>query len=84
VSSKTIDSDRTHLATRATSQDGTVNRMLELADVAAGRGDYANALRLLRRLDSMGHQLDLVHEKRRERWRSRLEAQHIGPSQWFG
>jgi hypothetical protein len=84
VSSKTIDTELAERATRAPSQDRTVARMLDSAEAAAATGDYANALEWLRRLDAMGHQLEPVYEKRRERWRSKMEAHRVGPSQWFG
>jgi hypothetical protein len=58
--------------------------MLERADAAAARRDYGDALASLRILEGLGHELDPVYEKRREGWRSQMEARRVGCSQWFG
>ncbi|HET6870429.1 MAG TPA: hypothetical protein VFH80_31235 [Solirubrobacteraceae bacterium] len=58
--------------------------MLELADAAAARGDYADALAWLGGADAIGDGLDPVYEGRRARWQLNVETDRVGPSQWFG
>jgi hypothetical protein len=65
-------------------QPRTVARLLERADGAAARRDYADALAWLDRVDALGHELDPVYEERREGWRVRAEIGRVGSSQWFG
>jgi hypothetical protein len=84
VSGEMDDTDRANGAERAPKSNGPVARLLELADAAAARGDYADAVAWLRRLEGSGHQLDLVYEERRERWQSKAEPRRVGCSQWFG
>jgi len=84
VSTKVVDTDRSKVATRVRRQDRAVDRTLELADAAAARGDYVDALARLSTLDAIGYQLDPVYEKRRAAWRSRVETRQVGCSQWFG
>lgn len=84
MSSEVIDADRTNLAPGGPRQDSAVARMLERADAAAARGDYAEALASLRRVDAIGHGLDPVYEDRRKQWRLKVETRRVGSSQWFG
>lgn len=84
MSSEVLDADRTNLAQGDLTHGRAVARMLERADAAAARGDYADALVWLGRADALGDGLDPVYEGRRARWRLKEEACRVGPSQWFG
>lgn len=85
VKREATDADRTKMATRSQArQDHAVSRTLELADAAAARGDYVDALAWLGTLEAIGHQLDSVYENRCARWRLEVEAGRAGCSQWFG
>ena len=85
VKGEATDTDRTNMATRSRArQDHAISRALELADAAAARGDYVNALAWLGTLEAIGHQLDSVYENRCARWRLEVEAGRAGCSQWFG
>lgn len=60
-------------------------RLVERADAAASRGDYADALAWLGTVDAIGDGLDPAYEDRRHVWRLRLETGgRAGASQWFG
>lgn len=84
MSSEVLDADRTNLAQGDLTHSRAVARMLERADAAAARADYADALVWLGRADALGDGLDPVYESRRARWRLKEEACRVGPSQWFG
>ena len=85
VKGEATDADRTNVATRSRArQDHAISRALELADAAAARGDYVDALAWLGTLEAIGHQLDSVYENRCARWRLEVEAGRAGCSQWFG
>jgi hypothetical protein len=68
----------------ATRHDGGVARLLRLADAAAARGNYSDALAWLRALEAMGHELDSIYESKREGWRLKVESSRGQCSQWFG
>ena len=85
VKGEATDADRTNVAMRSRArQDHAISRALELADAAAARGDYVDALAWLGTLEAIGHQLDSVYENRCARWRLEVEAGRAGCSQWFG
>jgi hypothetical protein len=84
VSTNVVDTDRSKLGTRPPRPDRAVFRMLELADAAAARGDYADALDWLARVDASGDRLDPLYEGWRREWRSKVESRRVGSSQWFG
>jgi hypothetical protein len=84
VGSEVIDADRRNAAPGAPRPNNAVARMLARADAAAARGDYADALAWLRRVDATGSRLDPVYADRREEWRSKAETGRVGCSQWFG
>jgi hypothetical protein len=84
VSTNLTETDRTEVTPRAARQDRSAVRMLGLANAAADRGDYGDALAWLGKLDEMGHRLDPVYEGRRVGWRLRTETGRVGSSQWFG
>ena len=77
--------ERTSMATLSRArQDRAISRTLALADAAAARGNYVDAVDWLTSLEATGHQLDSVFENRRARWRLEGETAHVGCSQWFG
>jgi hypothetical protein len=85
VNGEATHQDRTNMATRSQArQDHAVSRTLELADAAAARGDYVDAIAWLGTLEARGHQLESVYENRCARWRLEVEAGRAGCSQWFG
>jgi hypothetical protein len=85
VKGEATAADRTNVASRSRArQDHAISRTLELADAAAARGDYVDALAWLGTLEAIGHQLDSVYENRCARWRLEVEAGRAGCSQWFG
>ena len=57
---------------------------IRLADAAAKRGEYAEALDLLLTLEATGYQLEPGYEYKRARWRLKVKGGRIGYSQWFG
>ena len=59
-------------------------RTLELADAAAKRRDYAEALGWLDTLEANGYQLEPAYEYKRARWRLKLKGGRTESSQWFG
>ncbi|HSO98626.1 MAG TPA: hypothetical protein VLP43_06720 [Solirubrobacteraceae bacterium] len=61
-----------------------VPRALELADAAAERGQYAEALGWLQTLEASRHQLDAAYADKRVRWRLKVEEDRTECSQWFG
>jgi hypothetical protein len=73
---------QTHTAARKR-RDAAL-RLLELADTAAERGEHAEALAWLQTLEASGHRLDPTYERKRARWRLKLEDDRTGCSQWFG
>lgn len=80
------DGPRTVAHTRAgvhTARDA-VSGVLGLADAAAKRGEYAEALDLLQTLEATGYQLEPGYEYKRARWRLKVKGGRIGYSQWFG
>jgi hypothetical protein len=83
MNSGVIGADRAERSRRDLRHERAVARMLKSADAAAARGDYADALDWLRKLDALGHQLDPAYESKREGWRLR-EPGRVGSSQWFG
>lgn len=64
--------------------EGAVGHMLALADAAAAREDYDEALACLRRVAASGHRLDHAYESRCEGWRLKAENVRVGCSEWFG
>lgn len=59
-------------------------RLLELADAAAGRQDFAEALAWLGTFEASGHQLDPIYVSKREGWQSMMASARGQCSQWFG
>lgn len=84
VSSEVIDAKRANVPLGGPRQGDAAAHMLELADAAAARGDYADALAWLGGADVIGDGLDPVYEGRRARWQLNVETDRVGPSQWFG
>jgi hypothetical protein len=84
MNSGVIGANRAELPRRDLRRDRALARMLKSADAAAARGDYADALAWLRKIDTMGHELDPVYESRRHAWWLKMEAERVGSSQWFG
>ena len=71
---------RTH---SRTAQDA-VPRALGLAEAAAKRGEYAEALAWLETVEANGGHLGPKYEYKRARWRLRVKGDRNRSSQWFG
>ncbi|MGZ6587473.1 MAG: hypothetical protein ACXVHX_24605 [Solirubrobacteraceae bacterium] len=70
--------------THARTAGDAVLRALGLADAAAKRGEYAEALAWLETLEATGYELEPKYEYKRARWRLKVKGAPTGSSQWFG